>query len=126
MLADLPHVDVTKAILTEFYYVYNRLGFGYLEAMYSRALDRRLRLAGREVSTEYRVQVMFDGEELGFHKLDFVVDRCVVVEIKSTLRIDPVARRQLYNYLCSTNLEVGLLLHFGPEPKFQRIYRPSR
>jgi GxxExxY protein len=126
MIRELPHAEVTKAILTEFYYVYNRLGFGYLETLYSRALDRRLRLAGLEVSREYRVRVMFDGEELGFHQLDFVVDRKVVVEVKSTLRLDPHARRQIYNYLCSTNLEVGMLLHFGPEPKFQRMFRPSR
>ena len=55
-----------------------------------------------------------------------VVDEAVVVEVKSTLSLHPVARRQLYNYLRATNLDVGLLLHFGPEPRFQRILMPRR
>jgi GxxExxY protein len=54
-----------------------------------------------------------------------VVDGKVVVEIKSTDRLHPNARRQLLNYLRATNLEVGLLLHFGPEPKFYRVYSPN-
>jgi len=36
-----------------------------------------------------------------------------------------VVARQVYNYLRATNLEVGLLLHFGPEPKFYRLYSPN-
>ncbi|MGH7602688.1 MAG: GxxExxY protein [Gemmatimonadaceae bacterium] len=57
-------------------------------------------------------------------RLDMIVDHKLVVEIKSTLQLHIGAQRQVYNYLRATNLEVGLLLHFGPAPKFYRMVQP--
>jgi len=54
------------------------------------------------------------------HRMDMLVDHRLVVEVKSTLVLHASATRQLLNYLRATELEVGLLLHFGPEPKFHR------
>jgi hypothetical protein len=42
--------------------------------------------------------------------------------VKSAVELHKGANRQIYNYLRATNLEVGMLLHFGPEPKFYRSY----
>ena len=50
-----------------------------------------------------------------------VVDESVVVEAKATEILHPNAPRQLFAYLRATNLEIGLLLHFGPRPRFHRI-----
>ena len=47
---------------------------------------------------------------------------CSYSEVKSTVELHKAANRQLYNYLRATSLEVGLLLHFGPEPKVYRSY----
>jgi GxxExxY protein len=65
---------------------------------------------------------MSKGEELAYQRLDMIVDDVLVVEVKSTAELDNRANRQVYNYLRSTNLEVGLLLHFGPEAKVHRSY----
>ena len=51
-----------------------------------------------------------------------VVDDLVVVEVKSATQLAPHAKRQLYNYLHATSLEVGLLFHFGPKPQFFRAF----
>jgi len=64
---------------------------------------------------------MYKGEELGTQRLDMIVDDKLVVETKSTYELHKAAVRQVYNYLRATRLEVGLLLHFGPEPKFYRL-----
>jgi GxxExxY protein len=64
---------------------------------------------------------MYDGVELGFQRLDLIVDQRVVVEAKSTSELHKHATRQVYNYLRATHLEVGLLLHFGLEPRFYRV-----
>ena len=117
---------LTRGIITAFYHVYNKLGYGFLESHYALALERKLRSAGRQVAREYAVRVFFEGDELGFHRLDLVVDGTIVVEIKATQSLHPSARRQLLSYLRATNLEVGVLLHFGPEPRFLRVYVPSR
>jgi len=54
-----------------------------------------------------------------------IVDGRVVVETKSTIDLNRSARRQVYNYLNATNLEVGLLLHFGPVAAFYREFRST-
>ena len=62
----------------------------------------------------------YNGEELGWQRLDMIVDGKVVVATKSTYELPKEARRQVLNYLRAAKLEVGLLLHFGPEAKFYR------
>jgi len=66
---------------------------------------------------------MYKGEELAYQRLDMIVDDKVIVEVKSTIALHKGALRQVYNYLCATHFEVGLVLHFGPEPKFHRSIR---
>ena len=118
---NLLHKPITKSIIGAFYRVHNSLGFGFLEQVYVSALERALREAGHGVAREYAVRVYYEGQDVGFHRLDLLVDDVVIVEVKSTSELPGIAKRQLYNYLNATNLEVGLLLHFGPSPKFHRV-----
>jgi GxxExxY protein len=119
------HSTLLREIIGAFYDVYNTLGYGFLEVHYAAALERKLRSCGLEVSREHAVHVHFEGEAIGFHRLDMVVNSTVVVEIKATPALSPVARQQIYNYLRATDLEVGLLLHFGPVPRFQKLFVPK-
>ena len=117
----LRHEELTGAIAGAFFEVYNELGFGLFESAYAAALEIVLRGRGHRVRREVAVTIVFRGVPIARQKLDMVVDECVVVEIKSTMILPPSSRRQLLSYLKSTRLEVGLLLHFGPEPRFHRI-----
>ncbi|MFN2564747.1 MAG: GxxExxY protein [Gemmatimonadaceae bacterium] len=112
----------THSIIGAFFDVYNTLGFGFLEHVYVLALERELLTRGHRVARELSVRVMYKGEELCTQRLDMVVDDKVVVETKSTFDLHPSAQRQLYSYLRASNLEVGLLLHFGREAKFYRLF----
>jgi GxxExxY protein len=112
---------LTRSVIGAFFTVHNTLGFGFLEHLYSMALERELLARGHRVSREYSVRVLYKGVELGVQRLDMVVDDRLVVEIKSTQDLHKSAVRQVHNYLRATNIEVGLLLHFGPEPKFFRV-----
>lgn len=113
--------DITRDVIGSFYEVYNALGFGFLEYVYSLALERELKARGRLVEREVLIPVMYKGEPLTSQRVDMIVDEKVVVEIKSTYVLPSVARRQTLNYLCATTLEVALLLHFGPEARFYRL-----
>jgi GxxExxY protein len=115
--------ELTESIIGAFYEVYNTLGFGFLEHIYVMALERELRSRGHHVAREVQVRVMYKGEELSGQRIDMIVDGKVLVETKSTLEMHPAARRQLRNYLGATNIEVGLLLHFGPRATFYREIR---
>ena len=112
---------LTHSVIGAFFEVYNTLGFGFLEHIYVRALERELLARSHRVSRELGVRIWYKGEEIGVQRLDMVVDEKLVVETKSGFELHREAPRQLYNYLRATNLEVGLLLHFGPEPKFFRL-----
>ncbi len=116
---------LTRSIIGAFYDVYNALDFGYLEHVYVCAMERELRARGHRVGREVGVQVIYKGEPLTTQRLDMLVEDRVVVEVKSGADLPRVARRQLYSYLRSTNLEVGLLLHFGPVARFHRVVRPN-
>jgi GxxExxY protein len=53
-----------------------------------------------------------------------IVDDRVIVELKAGAVLGPTDKRQLVNYLRATTLDVGLLLHYGPDPKFYRLVSP--
>lgn len=112
---------LTHSVIGAFFEVYNNLGYGFLETLYVRAMERELRNRGHRVDREMLVRVMYKGSELGVQRLDLIVDERIVVETKASRDLHASAGRQLYNYLRATNLRVGLLLHFGPEPRFYRI-----
>lgn len=103
-----------------FFEVYNNLGFGFLEHLYVMALERELMARGHQVGREVWARVAYKGEELGIQRVDMIVDGKLVVETKAGFKLSEFAARQLYNYLRATNLEVGLLLHFGPKATFHR------
>ena len=117
---------LTRSVIGAFYDVYNTLGYGFNESLYVKALMRELVARGHRVHREVFVVVMYKGERLGHQRIDMIVDDKLVVETKSTERIPQSSLRQLFSYLRATRLEVGLLLHFGPDPRFHRqIFRHS-
>jgi GxxExxY protein len=101
---------------------YNGLGFGFLEHLYVITLERELVARGRRIGREVAVPIYYKGEPLGTQRVDMIVDETLIVETKSTFDLHRAADRQVYNYLRATNLQVGLLLHFGPTPKFYRLF----
>jgi GxxExxY protein len=117
----LVEAAITRAILDTFRDVHRALGFGYREYIYALAMERDLVAKGHQVDREVAVMVYYRGEPLARQTLDMIVDQRVVVEHKATERLHPGASAQLFSYLCSTNLEVGLLLHFGRDAKFRRV-----
>jgi GxxExxY protein len=113
--------ETTSEIIGAFYDVYNKLGFGFLEHVYSVALERELFKRGRKVGREVAIPIFYDGEVVTTQRLDMIVDEKVIVEIKSSAVLPPLSQRQTLNYLKATSLTVALLLHFGPDAKFYRF-----
>jgi GxxExxY protein len=117
---------LTHSAIGAFFEVYNTLGYGFLEHLYVRGMEQELRARGHRVAREVGVRVMYKEINLGIQRLDLIVDEKLVIEAKASSELHQAASRQLYNYLRATNLRVGLLLHFGPEPSFHRIVGPTR
>ena len=114
--------ELTGTVIGAFFEVYNTLGYGFLEHLYVRALERELLARGRGVAREVTVPVYYKGAHLGYQRIDMIVDDKLVVETKAAETLHKASFRQLHSYLRATRLQVGLLLHFAPdEARFHRF-----
>lgn len=120
MSVEIIEAELSKAIVRAFFDVYNELGFGLPESMYTRALEILLRDRGFRVDRELVFLVRFQGQVLGRQRLDLLVERKVILEVKSAEHLPPGARPQLRGYVRATGLRLGILLLFGPRPVFFR------
>jgi GxxExxY protein len=112
--------ETTDHVIGAFFEVYNGLGFGFLERIYADALEFELLARSRKIQREVATPIWYKGKQLSSQRVDMIVDDRVLLEIKSTHVLPPTAERQLLNYLRASSLPVGLLLHFGPQPRFHR------
>jgi GxxExxY protein len=119
--------DLTSAIIGAFYDVYNKLGYGFLEKVYENAMVHELRKRGYQVQQQAPIDVTYDGLLVGQYFADLLVNEAVTLELKAAKAIAEEHEAQLLNYLKATEIEVGLLLNFGPKPEFKRkIFETAR
>ena len=120
-VAGFPLSALTGEIIGGYHDVVHELGCGYLESVSQRALVIALRDRGLFVETNLSLGVTFRGQEIGCFHPDLVVERLVIVEIKATSRIEPIAQAQILNYLRCAGGGVGLLMNFGDRPECKRF-----
>ncbi|MDX1586775.1 MAG: GxxExxY protein [Balneolaceae bacterium] len=114
------HKEVTGTIIKSFYNVYNKLGYGFLEKVYEKALIIELEKRGLNCVSQYPIEVRYKGRIVGDYFADIFVGNCIIVEIKASEFINLEHELQLINYLRATDTEIGLLLNFGKKPEFRR------
>lgn len=114
------HSDITEKIIKSFFNVYNELGYGFLEKVYERAMMIELNDMGLERKRQQAVEVKYKNQNVGDYFPDIIVEGNVIIELKAVKTIIKEHEIQLVNYLKATNIEVGLILNFGPEPKITR------
>jgi GxxExxY protein len=111
---------LTEEIISAFYAAYNKLGYGFLQKVYENAMIIELQNQGIAAVQQAPIKVLYDGKVIGEYYADLLVDGKVIVEIKAAKNLAFENEAQLLNYLKATDIEVGLLLNFGPEPKVKR------
>jgi len=127
MNADLKYRALTQQIIGVYYEVYNELGSGFLESVYQKSLALALGSAGLTVCSRMDIPVWFRGYQVGQFEGDLLVEKCILLELKAVRALNSAHMAQLLNYLRATEIEVGLLLNFGPKPEFKRVaYDNSR
>jgi GxxExxY protein len=104
---------LTHAIIGAAIEVHRVLGPGLLESVYERCLSRELELRGMVNERQVPLPVVYKGIHLeDGYRIDILVERKVVVEVKAIDAIAPVHEAQLLTYLRLSGLHVGLLLNF--------------
>ena len=117
---DFKHTDLTEKIIKAFYKIYNTLGYGFLEKIYENAMMLELKNLEISVISQAPIEVLYESHIVGEYFADILVDKKVIVEIKASKNLIEEHEAQLLNYLKATNIEVGLLLNFGPKPEIKR------
>ena len=81
-----------------------------------------LKKNGIPAESEKEVTVHYEGEEVGLHRIDILVDDEVILELKTVEQLNRAHYGQLRSYLKATGLKVGLLVNFSKErADFRRI-----
>lgn len=104
---------VATAVLGAAIEVHRTLGPGFLESTYEEALAAEMRLRGIPFVRQAVVEVGYKGSVVGVERLDFLVDRCLVVELKAIDQLAPIHVAQVVSYLKALDLHLGLLLNFN-------------
>jgi GxxExxY protein len=102
--------------------VHKELGPGFLESIYESALKVALRNRGIVYESQKEVTVFYEGEEVGIHRLDLLVENQIVVELKAIKDLEDIHYVQVRSYLKATKLHVGLLMnYYAPTLVIKRI-----
>jgi GxxExxY protein len=116
--------DITGSVVDAAYKLHLSIGPGLLESVYHILLARQLERRGLIVERQKTVRFVYDGVEFeeGL-RVDLLINRCVVVELKSIEKLLPVHTKQLLTYLRLLDLPVGLLINFGGATLKEGLHR---
>jgi len=106
---------LTHRIIEAIIRVHGVLGPGFLESIYHRALGIELTRQGIPTVTELDINIEYEGQPVGRHRLDLVVDGRVIVELKTVEELSKAHYAQVRSYLRATGLPVALLVNFSKE-----------
>src|SRR6266849_8585286 len=110
---ELGNTDLTYRIIAAAISGHKDLGPGFLEAMYEEALGIELAAAGLAFERQKLLPVFYREHLIGEHRLDFVVEGKVIVELKAISALEDIHVAIVRSYLKAANLHDALLLNFA-------------
>ena len=116
------HSELTSKIIGSAIDVHKHLGNGFQEVIYQRALAIEFESQGLDFQREMEMALSYKGNHIGTRRVDFFVEKKIMVEIKAVIQLEDAHLAQAINYLEAYNLEVGLLINFGSKSlQFKRV-----
>ncbi len=105
---------ITEKILGCAFKVHSELGPGLLESAYEECLNYEMNLAGLFIEKQKALPLIYHEVKLECgYRLDFLIDRLVVVEVKAVEELNEVHLAQVITYLKLSKCKIGLLLNFN-------------
>lgn len=94
--------------------VHKKLGCGFLESVYSEALELEFKKVNVPYEREKKLQVFYDNQSLNkYFKADFVCYHSIILELKATKYLIDADSQQTLNNIKATKFKLGLLVNFG-------------
>jgi GxxExxY protein len=105
---------IAEIIVDKCFKIHNKIGPGLLESIYEDILFYELANSSLKCEKQVPIKVEYDGRDFGIgYRADIVVEKSVIVELKSVETIVPVHKKQLLTYLKLTGCKLGLLINFN-------------
>lgn len=105
---------IGRAVVDACFKVHSQLGAGLLESSYEACLAHELRKRGFDVQAQVLLPIVYDGIRIDAgYRIDLLVDRCVIVEVKAVDKMLPVFEAQLLTYLKLSHIRLGYLVNFN-------------
>lgn len=106
--------ELSRVIVDSAFKIHTTFGPGLFESVYETTLAHELQRRGCKIVRQRGIPVIFEDVrlELGF-RADIIVNRKVIIEVKSIEAMGPVHAKQLRTYLRLTDLRLGLLINFN-------------
>ena len=121
----LEHEEITEAIIGAAIEVQRKLGPGFLESIYEKALIVEMGKRNLRFFRQPEVVVFYDAQPVGKHRLDLIVEETIVVELKAVKGIDDAHLAIVRSYLKAAGKKHGLILNFGRVPlEIKRVLAP--
>ena len=106
--------EIAKIAVDVAYHLHTSLGPGLLESVYQELYVFKLRERGLFVETEVKLPVIFEEKQFtSSFRIDILIEKKVLIELKSVETLLPVHKKQTLTYLKLSNLKLGLLINFG-------------
>ena len=126
MLKEYQHSKITEKIIAASMEVHRRLRNGFQEVIYQRALAMEMELCGLHFYREQEMPIYYRDKKIGSRRVDFFVERKVMVELKALVALEKVHFAQAINYLETYKINVGLLINFGGSSlEFKRLVKSN-
>ena len=110
---DLVYPELCFQIVGILFEVYNELVYGHSEKIYQKAVAIALKKAGLKFSEQKYYPLMFKDEKIGSGFFDFIIEEKIVLELKKGDRFVKAHIDQVYEYLVSNNMKLGILAYFA-------------
>jgi GxxExxY protein len=102
----------TQSILAIAVKIWSELGPGFSEATYHNAFEVELRASRAQYETERIIPIVYDGHTIGNVRADLIIDKKVVVELKSVAKLNEAHRHQVNIYMTHGPFDTGILINF--------------
>jgi len=119
------HSDITAEILGAAFELHKIIGCGFSELVYHRAMIFECGIRQIETESEISLPIFYKNVKVGARRVDLLVKKKVVVELKAFSELNDAHLAQAINYLEPFNLDVGLLINFGAKSvQYKRVIHP--
>ena len=106
--------EISGEIIDSAIRVHSTFGPGLLESTYGLTLAQELRSRGLTVATQVSLPVVYGEMKLtAAYRLDMIVEKAVIVELKSVMKLHPIHEAQMLSYLKLSGLRLGLIINFN-------------